>query len=84
MKRLQSDTRLFALYQTFVAKHFSPFQGRRNTDVVRMMTFLYRAVEQGTALELVRQFYLVNQDVFVDRLEKHMGEAKAHLQRKQS
>ncbi len=79
MTELQRNRRLHHLYQTYIAKRFSPTQGKRNSDLIDMVTFLFHAVGTDTLIELVAAFYDVNQDIFADSREQHMAEATAHL-----
>ncbi|MCB1131360.1 MAG: bifunctional DNA primase/polymerase [Verrucomicrobiae bacterium] len=77
--RLAQNPTLHKLYQRFVGKKFTPRQGARNSDLVTMVTFLYKAVGHERLIELVTAFHQVNQDLFIDPLAMHMREAEAHL-----
>ena len=77
-KELAGNSSLFRLYRMFVEKRFTPRQGKRNQDLVAMVTFLFRAVGKTQAIALARTFHQVNQDIFLDSLEQHLGEMEAH------
>jgi hypothetical protein len=77
--KLKSDTRIYGLYQKHVEKRFTPAHGKRNSDLIEMVTFLFHAVGTETLMALVAAFYDLNQDIFPDSREQHMAEAVAHL-----
>lgn len=68
------------LYALFIEKRFSPVQGTRNSDLIAMVTFLFRAVGQDQLRTLVQAFYDLNQDLFLDPRKQHLAEAEAHLE----
>jgi len=78
-KTLEENPGLCRLYRRFIEKRPLPRQGNRNTDLVTMITFLFRAVGRKQALALAKTFHSVNQDIFIDPLEQHMHEAEEHL-----
>lgn len=75
---LNSNESLKRLYCQFVEKRFTPRQGARNSDLIDLITFNFRAVGYNQLLALARAFYEVNQDVFTDPLDQHMREAQSH------
>lgn len=77
--RIKEDVRVLKLYRTYIEKRFTPVQGKRNTDLIQMVTFLYRAVGEETLLALVTYYYDLNQSIFTDSREQHLSEASAHL-----
>lgn len=78
-RKLKKDKGLQSLYNTFIKRRFMARQGERNSQVVSMTTFLFRAVGEKRVLELTRAFHQVNQDLLVDSLEQHQREATSHL-----
>lgn len=79
-KELASHPQLKKLYDRFIENRFTPAQGRRNSDLIEMVTFLFRAVSISQLEALVGAFYDLNQDVFRDSREQHMREAMAHVE----
>jgi hypothetical protein len=79
LMRLKEEKRIYALFKKYIANRFNPTQGQRNTHMIQMVTFLYRAVGAETLLTLVGAYYDLNQEIFLDTKEQHMAEAKAHL-----
>jgi len=79
-KVMDADPALKRLYRRFVVEKRSlPRQGRRNSDLVELVTFLHAATGRKRALELASAFWELNQDIFTDSLEQHMHEAEAQL-----
>jgi hypothetical protein len=78
-RKLESDTRVYGLYKKYVERRFSPAQGKRNSNLIEMVTFLFRAVGTQNLMTLVAAFYDLNQEIFSDPREQHMAEAAAHL-----
>jgi hypothetical protein len=77
-EKLKSDPKLERLYQKFIERKIIVRSGMRNSGLVAMTTFLFRAVGKGRLMELASAFHQMNQDVFNDPLEQHMKEANAH------
>lgn len=77
--KLAKNKRLSKLYKVYIEKTHTPRQGERNTRLIKMVTFLFRAVSEASALPLVMAYYDINQDVFKDTREQHEHEAKSHL-----
>lgn len=79
-KAMDANPPLKRLYKRFVLDKRPPArQGRRNTDLIDLVTFLHGATGRDRALELAKAFWELNQDIFTDSLEQHMHEAEAHL-----
>lgn len=79
LELLEANESLARLYRLFVGKHFTPRQGSRNSDLIALITFNFRAVGKTQLIGLAKAFYELNQDVFTDSLDQHMREACAHL-----
>jgi hypothetical protein len=79
LTELKGQPRLAKLYRTFIARKFAAQQGERNSQLVAMTTFLFRATSEETTAALVLFFYDLNQDVFSDSREMHENEMRSHL-----
>lgn len=77
---MEHNPSLKRLYNLFVLKVYTPTQGKRNSDLVSMVTFLYRSVGREMLEGLVMAFYEINQDVFRDSKDQHFKEATAHIE----
>jgi AraC-like DNA-binding protein len=71
-------------YVRYIEKRFIPKQGARNSSLVAMVTFLYRATGVSQLRQLAAAFYDLNQEIFTDSREQHMEELEAHMRACQS
>jgi len=71
----------FKLYNQLVASRFKAEPGKRNEQLIGIVTFLYDAVSKEVAFEFCSLFYKTNALAFCDPLEQHMSEAKSHWER---
>lgn len=78
-KNLEASPALKRLYVEYIEKRFIPEQGKRNSQLVAMVTFLFHAVGVHRLFEMVMLFHELNQDIFEDSREQHQGEAISHL-----
>ena len=76
---LRGQPRLAKLYRRYIARKFTAQQGERNSQLVAMTTFLFRATSEETTAALVMFFYDLNQDIFNDSREIHEIEMRSHL-----
>lgn len=77
---LENHPNLLRLYDRFIETRFQAEAGARNSAIVLLVPFLYRAVAPEFVLVLVGYFYDCNRALFKDSREQHMREAKAMLE----
>jgi hypothetical protein len=78
-KNLDANPTLLRLYQKYIERRIVVRPGSRNSTLIALTTFLFRAVGKSRFLELTSAFHQINQDLFKDSLEQHMSEANAHF-----
>ncbi|VGO17206.1 hypothetical protein PDESU_05802 [Pontiella desulfatans] len=66
------------LYKKLIAHRVSAEQGRRNTELVALVTFAFDSVCEEVAMSFAELFYRLHANVFEDTLERHMKDARAH------
>lgn len=78
-EQLKSNLLLDQYYKLYIETKFTPSQGERNSQLVAMVTFLFRAVSEQITISLVNYFYDINQDIFIDTRSQHEKEALSHI-----
>lgn len=66
------------LYETLVGRRVAAERGKRNAQLMGLVTFLHEAVSEPVLMEFVAHFYRANAMAFNDPLEQHLAEAHAH------
>ena len=77
---LNNNPRLAKLYRRYIDRKFTPQQGERNSQLMAMTTFIFRATSEETTAALVMFYYDLNQDIFNDTRETHENEMRSHLE----
>ncbi|MFC0016698.1 bifunctional DNA primase/polymerase [Roseibacillus persicicus] len=71
---------LAPLYKRFIANIYSPRQGERNAQLIKLVPFLAHNVSIKFARELSDYFYKLNAEIFTDSFEQHKRESESHLE----
>jgi len=65
-------------YRKLIQHRVVAEQGRRNSELIALMTFAFDSVCEEVALSFAEWFYRLHADVFEDTFEQHMIEAHDH------